>query len=79
MMNCRTKKIIDITLIMDKSKYATNEVLSRRVNNYDYNYHTIISYNDIRIKISTETNIKGVYNVLYLFPNGESKLTFEFN
>lgn len=78
-MDCRTKKIIDIALIMDKKKYATNEVISRRVNNYDYQEHTKITHSDIHIKISTETNIKGVHHVLYLFPDGKSELTFEFD
>ena len=79
MLDCRVKRIIDIALIMNKGKYKTNEVIIRRINNYNYNEHTTITHNDIHIKISTETNIKGVENVLYLYPDGESELTFECN
>ena len=79
MVDCRTEKIIAVALIMDKDKYATNEVVSRRINNYHYQENTIVTHDDKHIRISTETNIKGVHNVLMLFPNGDSKLTFEFN
>ena len=62
---------------MAKYKYLTNETINRRINNYDFNKDTIISYDEEKIKISTEINIKGIYNVLIIYRNGESKLEFE--
>ncbi len=79
MLDCRTRKMIAIALIMDRNKFATNEVISRRINNYHYEENTEVTHDDKHIKISTETNIKGVHNVLMIFPNGVSKLTFEFD
>lgn len=64
---------------MDKNNYEINETVSRRINNYSFQSNTTITHNDKYIKISTETSIKGVHNVLFLFPNGMSKLDFEFN
>ena len=79
MVDYRKEKMITVALIMDKDKYVTNEVVSRRINNYHYQKNTIVTHNEKHIKISTETNVKGVHNVLMLFPDGESKLTFEFD
>lgn len=52
---------------MDKEKYTTNEVVSRRINNYHYQENTNVTHDNTHIKISTETNIKGVYDVLIIF------------
>lgn len=79
MFDCRTNKIIAIALIMNKEKYATNEVVNRRINNYHYQENTVVTHDNEHIKVSTETNVKGVYNVLMLFPDGVSKLHFEFD
>ena len=79
MKDIRTEKLIFIAVIMDKYNYETNETIKRRINNYDFQANTNITHNDRCIKISTETRIKGVYNVLFLFSNGMSKLEFEFN
>lgn len=64
---------------MDKYSYEKNETVNRRISNYDFKANTIITHNDEYIKITTETSIKGVHNVLYLFSNGISKIDFEFN
>ncbi len=79
MKDIRTEKMISIAVIMDKYNYEKNETINRRINNYDFQANTIITHNDKYIKISTETSIEGVHNVLFLFSNGMSKLDFEFN
>jgi len=78
MMDVRKEKMISIALIMDKDDYKINETINRRLNKYDFQEHTSITHDDKQIKISTETNIKGVYNVLIIYPDGMSKLDFEF-
>ncbi len=79
MKDIRIEKMISIAVIMDKYNYEINETINRRINNYDFQANTTVTYNDKHIKISTETNIKGVYYVLFLFSNGTSKVDFEFN
>ncbi len=79
MKDIKIKKIIFIEMIMDKYNYEINETINRRIKNYDFQANTTITHNDKYIKISTETCIKGVHNVLFLFPNGMSKIEFEFN
>lgn len=79
MKDIRTEKMISIAVIMDKYNYERNETINRRINNYDFKADTAITHNEKHIKISTETRIKGVYNVLFLFSNGMSKIDFEFN
>ncbi len=78
MQDIRTEKIIFITAIMNIYDYAKNEIINRRINSYDFRENTTIRYSDKHIKISTETCIAGVHNVLFLFSNGVSKLCFEF-
>lgn len=78
MIDNRIEKMISIAVIMDKDNYELNETVNRRITNYDFQVHTTITHNDRQIKISTETNIKGVFNVLIIYPNGMSKLDFEF-
>ena len=70
--------MISIALIMNNGNYELNETINRRINNYDFQEHTAITHDDRQIKISTETNIKGVYNVLIIYHDGMSKLDFEF-
>lgn len=77
-MDIRKEKMISIALIMEKDNYIINETINRRINKYDFQESTSITHNDEQIKIRTETNIKGVYNVLILYPDGMSKLDFEF-
>lgn len=77
MKDIRTEKMISIAVIMDKYNYENNKTINRRINNYCFQANTTIMHNDKYIKISTETSIKGVHNVL--FPDGMSKLDFEFN
>ncbi len=79
MKDSRTQKKIYIASIMEKYNYENNETINRRINNYDFQASTTITYNNKYIRISTETSIKGVYNVLFLFSNGASILDFEFN
>jgi len=50
--------MIDIAVIMDKYNYEINETIHRRINNYDFQANTTITYNDKQIKISTQTSIK---------------------
>ncbi len=79
MKDIRIEKMICIDIIMNKYNYNKNETIMRRIENYDFQLNTIISHDDKHIKISTETNIKGVYNILFLFPSGASKSGFEFS
>lgn len=79
MKDNRTEKMISIAIIMDKYNYERNETINKRISNYNFQANTAITYNDKHIKISTETSVKGVHNVLFLFSNGMSKVDFEFN
>ena len=79
MKDTRAEKMIFIAVIMCKYNYENNETICRRISNYDFQANTTITHNDKHIKISTKTCIEGVYNVLFLFPNGTSKLNFEFD
>ena len=63
---------------MNKYNYEKNDTISKRINNYSFQANTTIIHNDKYIKVSTETSIKGVYYVLFLFSNGMSKVDFEF-
>lgn len=78
MKNIKIEKIISIALIMGKYNYKMSDIINKRIINYDFEENTTIKHNDKYIKISTETSIKGVNNVLLLFPNGMSKVDFEF-
>lgn len=78
MIDNRIEKMISIAVIMDKDNYESNETVNRRITNYDFQENTTITHNNRQIKISTETSIKGVFNVLIIYPNGMSKLDFEF-
>ena len=79
MIDEKTEKMISIATIMDKYNYETNKTINRRINNYDFQANTTITHNNKYIRISTETKIKGVYNILIIFFNGISKLYFEFD
>ena len=79
MIDERTGKKISIAIIMDKCNYETNETINTRINNYNFQSNTTITYNNKYIRISTETKIKGVYDILIIFSDGMSKLCFEFD
>ncbi len=79
MIDERTGKMVSIAIIMDKCNYETNKTINTRINNYNFQSNTTITYNNKYIRISTETKIKGVYNILTIFSNGVSKLCFEFD
>ncbi len=79
MKDIKTLKMISIATIMCENNYEKNDIVERRINNYDFSVSTRITHTDKHIKISTETSIKGVHNVLYLFSNGMSKVDFEFS
>lgn len=79
MKDIRIEKMISIALIMDRYNYRINKTINRRINNYNFQANTTITHHNKYIKISTETCIKGVHNVLFLFPNGMSRVNFEFN
>lgn len=68
-----------ITRLMRKGDFPINEVNSRRVFNYHYGKNTKIKMSIDRITISTETNIKGVYNTLHLFSDGRSEVKLDFD
>lgn len=77
MIKCKKNNIFSIGLIMAKYKYLTNENINRRISNYEFDNDTTIFYDEDKIKISTELNIKGIFNVLTIYRNGDSKLEFE--
>ena len=77
MIKCKKNNIFSIGLIMAKYKYLTNETINRRISNYEFDNNTTIFYDEDKIKISTELNIKGIFNVLTIYRNEDSKLKFE--
>ena len=62
---------------MDKDNYELNDIINRRINNYDFQEQTTITY-DEQIMIITKTNIKSVFNVFIIYRNCMSKLDFKF-
>lgn len=61
------------------SGYEVSEHGLRRLVRYAYEDNTQMQLKEDRLIITTETNIKGVYNTLLLFPNGKSEVQFDFD
>jgi len=66
----RTEKKLIIALIMDHYHYHVSRTACKQIDNYDFRKNTVITHDDRHIKISTETDARGVYDVLLLFFNG---------
>lgn len=60
------------------NNYAVNEDNFRRVDWYKYEKHTVLSVEDDQIVVKTEMPIKGVFDTLFLYPNGDSDVKMEF-
>ena len=78
MKDIKTEKILFVNSVMNQLNYVTNETVRRRINHYQFQRHTTVAHTDKYIRVSTETKIKGVYDVLLLFPCGISEMLFEF-
>ncbi len=79
MKNIIGRKILELALVMVQYNFKMNETIRKRINNYQFETNTTLTYDEKHIKISTETKIKGVYDVLILFSNGDSKVELEFD
>lgn len=61
------------------NSYAINEDNLRRVDWYKYEKHTVLSVESDRMVVKTEMPIKGIYNTLILYPNGDSDVKMEYD
>lgn len=69
----------EVTKIVTTNCYTLNEVMLRRIDWYSYKENTTVSVEESRIVIRTEMPIKGVYDTMILYPNGESEIKMEFD
>ena len=69
----------EVAKIVITNCYALNEVMLRRIDWYSYKENTTVSVEESRIVIRTEMPIKGVYDTMILYPNGESEIKMEFD
>ena len=60
------------------NNYDINEDNLRRVDWYKYEKHTVLSIESDRIVVRTEMPIKGIFNTLILYSNGDSDVKMEF-
>lgn len=65
-------------IVTDKG-YTLNEVVLRRIGWYSYKENTTLSIEDDRIIIRTEMPIKGVFDTMILYPNGDSEIRMDFD
>lgn len=75
----KTEQIQAVFAMMNEYNYVQSETAYRRVCRYDFQKDTELIRCDEYIQIRTETAISGVYNVLTLYRNGDSKWRFEVN
>lgn len=68
----------EVVNLLNEKRYIVNEVIMRRISWYSYKEITILSVEKGRIIIRTEMPIKGIYDTLILYPNGESEVKMEF-
>lgn len=61
------------------NSYAMNEDNLRRVDWYKYEKNTVLSVESDRMVVKTEMPIKGIYNTLILYPNGDSDVKMEYD
>lgn len=69
----------EVAKLLKEKRYIVNKVIMRRIGWYSYKENTILSAENNRIIIRTEMPIKGVYDTLILYPNGESEVKMEFH
>lgn len=61
------------------NSYAMNEDNLRRIDWYKYEDNTVLSVESDRMVVKTEMPIKGIYNTLILYPNGDSDVKMEYD
>ncbi len=71
-------KIKEVLLWTAREKYRLDEDTLRRIMRYSYAENTKIGARDGKTVVSTEINIKGIYNTLTIFPDGSSRLSLDF-
>ena len=71
-------KIKEVLLWAACGKYRLDEDTLRRIMRYSYAENTKIGARDGKTVVSTEINIKGIYNTLTIFPDGSSRLSLDF-
>lgn len=69
----------EVAKIVTERCYAVNEVVLRRIDWYSYKENTTLSVEEDRIVIRTEMPIKGVFDTMILYPNGDSEIKMEFD
>lgn len=65
--------------ILKENNYKFNRYLLRRVYWYDYKDNTVVLVGKDKTVVTTEMPIRGVHNVLIIYPNGESEVEMEFD
>ncbi len=65
--------------ILKENNYKLNRDVIRRVHWYDYRDNTIVLAGKNKTVVTTEMPIKGVHNVLIIYPNGKSEVKMEFD
>lgn len=71
-------KIKEVLLWAACGKCRLDEDTLRRIMRYSYAENTKIGARDGKTVVSTEINIKGIYNTLTIFPDGSSRLSLDF-
>lgn len=61
------------------NSYTMNEDNLRRIDWYKYEDNTVLSIESDRMVVKTEMPIKGIYNTLILYPNGDSDVKMEYD
>lgn len=69
----------EVMKVVADRHYAINEDMSRRIDWYSYEENTKLSVEENKTIIRTEMPIKGVYNTLVLYPDGNSEVKMEFD
>ena len=69
----------EVAKIVTTNCYTLNEVMLQRIDWYSYKENTTVSVEESRIVIRTEMPIKGVYDTMILYPNGESEIKMELD
>ena len=69
----------EVMKVVAGRQYAINEDMSRRIDWYSYEENTKLSVEENKTIIRTEMPIKGVYNTLVLYPDGNSEVIMEFD
>ncbi len=64
--------------MLQANGYEVSEHGLRRLRHYAYEENTQMQFKADSFIITTETNIKGIYNTLLFFPNGTSKVQLDF-